>query len=237
MYDTPKKNLFYLNLILVLLLAGFFLKAEEEEYERLQDFKRFKKDNKIIDEEREKGLAVYLEELDKEAFESRKALQEYKKQKKTERNSEDSKYYEEYLKEKKDQEQVYQEDLDEYLKDKKKYSSGKYKRPFSEEFELGILSDRPRYDYKKRALYGAKPKFKSSEGKGSSSGGASGTNSFPGSNNSRPDNNFTPPAPVDPFFDDIPPPPPPMPMDDGGGFNNDGFIPPPPPPPMFDGEF
>ena len=110
--------------------------------------------------------------------------------------------------------------------------------------ELGLPEDRPRYDVKKRVLYGATSHF----GKGS--GPSGGGSSFPDSGSG----GFTPsgggggmdefPAPPTSFPDDSfdlppPPPPPPMPFDDSTGLNApfDDFPPPPPPPPADDFQF
>lgn len=211
--------------------------SQESEFERLDGFKTQKKENAILDREREKGYAAYLESLEKEAFEKKQALEDYKKAKKLVKPSEDTAYYKQYLMEQSKREKEYDENLKEYLREKKKWSFKNFKRPFSEEFELDIFLHRPRYDYKKRAMYGAKPKYKISPGASSSGGG-----SYVPPDLGR-DSGFIPPPPppmepMEPFIDDMPPPPPPMPMDGMGDFNNDGFIPPPPPPPpMFDGEF
>lgn len=207
------------------------VRSQESEVERLSGFKTFKKENAIYDGEREKGYAVYLEQLEKEAYDRKKALEDYRKSRKQEKSLEETSYYLEYRKEVLKDQKEYEESLSQYLKEKKKWTSSRFKRPFSEEYELDILSDRPRYDYKKRALYGAKPKFKQAPSS-SNSGGSY----VPPPPDFGGDGGFIPPPPP-PFepFDEIPPPP--MPLD-GGDFNNDGFIPPPPPPPpMFDGEF
>lgn len=221
---------------LLIVVNGY---GQESEVERLGGFKTFKKESSVYDREREKGYAAYLENLEKEAFEKKKALQEHRKSKKEERPLEETKYYTEYKKDVLEDQQDYEDSLKAYMAEKKKWSSAKFKRPFSEEFELDILSDRPRYEYKKRAMYGAKPKYKPapSANTGSSSGGY-----VPPPPDFGGDGGFIPPPPPPPPpfepMDEIPPPPP-MPMDGLGDFNNnDGFIPPPPPPPpMFDGEF
>lgn len=218
----------------ILLFVGH-ARGQESEVERLDGFKSFKKENSIYDREREKGYAAYLEALEKQAFENKKSLEDYRKNKKLEKPLEETKYYSEYKKDQLEDQKEYEEAQKNYLAEKKKWSSAKFKRPFTEEFELDILSDRPRYEYKKRAMYGAKPKYKPAPGTGSSAGGY-----VPPPPDFGGDGGFIPPPPPPPAFepmDEIPPPPP-MPMDGMGDFNNDGFIPPPPPPPpMFDGEF
>jgi hypothetical protein len=220
-----------------ILLSFGLVNAQESEVERLSGFKKFKKDSQIYDQERQKAYSAYLESLEKDAFDQKKALEEYRKVKKTEKPLEDTKYYQQYLDAKVAEQKDADDGLAEFMKEKKKWNAKKYDRPFTEEYELGLLTERPRYDYKKRALYGAKPKYKvatPSTGAAASSPGAySPPFDYGGDNGYIP----PPPPPMEPFLDEIPPPPP-MPMDGMGDFNNDGFIPPPPPPPpMFDGEF
>jgi hypothetical protein len=107
----------------------------------------------------------------------------------------------------------------------------------SEDQELGLDQQRPRFDFTKRPDYGGPLKY----GKIDSGGSRSSSPSFPSGNSFPPPPSFPNdsdnPAAID-DFGDIPPPPPPMPFPNGGGDFDDGMgsdFPPPPPPP-FPGE-
>jgi hypothetical protein len=107
---------------------------------------------------------------------------------------------------------------------------------------LGLDTERPRYDYRKRAMFGAKQKLGSSASSGPSGSGS--TPSFGGRGSLPPpptfddisgaDNGYVPAPNMDDFGDIPPPPPPPPPMYDGGtpdfggGTGGGDFIPPPP---------
>jgi hypothetical protein len=223
----------------------FFLSssmAQQSEVERLRGFKRFKNQNKMFDAEREEGYTEYLEDLEKDLLRQHRALAEFKKKRRLEVPLEETKYYQQYLNSKKEEQDEYDESLEGYLKEQKKWGSEKFKRPFSEEFELDIVSDRPRYEIKKRALYGGKPKYEKKSAASGAPGMSSGAKSSNSGGSGKSEGSVPPPLPPpgEPFYEDIPPPPPPppMPMEGMEDFGNDGFIPPPPPPPpMFDGEF
>ncbi len=223
------------------------IEEQEMEQERLSGYKDQISESQIYDRERLRAYKAYLEELEKDVFEKRKALRDFKRDQDLQGKKDDeADRFEEFNREKIDEQKDYEEKRAEYVKNKKKNHAIEAQRDFTEEEELDIFLDRPRYNYKKRAMYGAKPKYKvAKSGKGSS--GASPPDFGADSGYIPP----PPPPPVDmpnePFYDEIPPPPPPpapMPNSDfGGGVQGngefgDGYIPPPPPPPpMFDGEF
>ncbi|MCB0368357.1 MAG: hypothetical protein KDD45_02690 [Bdellovibrionales bacterium] len=220
------------------------LQAAESEMKRLDGFRQFKKDSQAYDYEREKAYSAYLENLEKEAFDREKAIEDYRKNKKKTKPLEDTPAYLDDLQVKLAWQKKYEEDLQSYKAQREAFFYKKQHRPFSEEYELDILSNRPRYEYQKRALYGAKPKYKKVPMNEYGGAPASGMPYLPSdAGNDSSDIPPPPPLPPDisqPFLDEIPPPPP-MPMDGGYDYNGDGndgdFIPPPPPPPMFDGEF
>jgi hypothetical protein len=232
--------------------SGATLMARTQEHqleqERLSGYKDHVVESQIYDRERLRSYRAFLESVEKDIFEKNKALRDFKKMKKLEKQESDAvEDYQAFLDSKKKEDKEYEIAKKEYQKNKKIGQAIEAKRDFTEAEELGIFVERPRYDYKKRALYGAKPTYKTAA-KSSNSGGSSGS----GSGNYTPpdfaaDSGYIPPPPPPPpdmpndtFYDEIPPPPPPpMPgADFGDGGMGDGYIPPPPPPPpMFDGEF
>ncbi len=127
-----------------ILLSFGLVNAQESEVERLSGFKKFKKDSQIYDQERQKAYSAYLESLEKDAFDQKKALEEYRKVKKTEKPLEDTKYYQQYLDAKVAEQKDADDGLAEFMKEKKKWNAKKYDRPFTEEYELGLLTERPR---------------------------------------------------------------------------------------------
>lgn len=222
------------------------IEEHEMDKERLSGYKDHIVENQIYDRERLRSYRAYLETVEKELFDRDKSLKDFKKQKKDNvaKHSE-VKGYQEYLKERRQEDRNYAEALKEYKKNEKKSRAVEARRDFSEEEELGIFVERPRYDYKKRAMYGAKPKYKIATSKGGATSSGGGSNTYNPPPDIGVDSGYIPPPPPpppdmpfnEPFFDEIPPPPPPPPMGDFGNEFGDGYIPPPPPPPMFDGEF
>ncbi len=234
-----------LMLSLVLALPALArIQEHEMEQERLSGYKEYVEESQIYERERLRSYRAYLESVEKDIFEKNKALRDFKKTKKIEQQeSDEADNYKEYLEAQKKEQKTIDIALQEYRKNQRRSKTIESKRDFTEEEELGIFVERPRYDYKKRAMYGAKPKYKSAAKSGS--GGSSGS-SVP---DFATDSGYIPPPPPpmpaelpnEPFYDEIPPPPPPplpFPGDYGDGGMGDGYIPPPPPPPpMFDGEF
>jgi hypothetical protein len=235
---------FILRTSLALAMMDFscVAKAQEDHPEvvRTEGFKEYKRQKKFIEEEREKGLSLHLERQEIERREYDEALKEYRKEKAKEKPPELTPLYKEYLASKDEDQRQNQADLEEFREDKKAQNRELKIVHLDPMEELGLPEDRPRYDIKKRALYGATTKhFGRVSGAGVPDSGSSG-----GSGGS---SNFTPPSSgFDEFpppssggfpednFDVPPPPPPPMPFDDGGtSFNTpfEDFPPPPPPPP------
>lgn len=222
------------------------IQEHEMEQERLSGYKEYVDENQIFDRERLRSYRAYLESVEKDLFEKSKSLRDFRKTKKIEKQESDEiDNYKEFLSEQLKQDKADNVAMQEYRKNQRKSKAIQDKRDFTEEEELGIFVERPRYDYKKRALYGAKPKYKIATKAGSGAGGGGASSPSP---DFATDSGYIPPPPPplpaempnEPFYDEIPPPPPPpFPADFGnGGEMGDGYIPPPPPPPpMFDGEF
>ncbi len=223
------------------------IQEHEMEQERLSGYKEYVDENQIFDRERLRSYRAYLESVEKDLFEKSKSLRDFRKTKKIEKQESDEiDNYKEFLSEQLKQDKADNVAMQEYRKNQRKSKAIQDKRDFTEEEELGIFVERPRYDYKKRALYGAKPKYKIATKPGSGAGGGGASSPSP---DFATDSGYIPPPPPplpaelpnEPFYDEIPPPPPPpFPADfgNGGGEMGDGYIPPPPPPPpMFDGEF
>lgn len=236
-----------MNLPVRILLSLFIItpalaRVQEHEVEqaRLSGYKEYIEENQAYERERLRSYRAYLESVEKDMFEKNKALHDFKRNKKIEQQeSDEPDNYKDYLAEQKKDEKNADIALQEYKKNQRRSKLMEARRDFTEEEELGIFVERPRYDYKKRAMYGAKPKYKTAE-KSISEGGGS---AFPAVPDFATDSGYIPPPPPppmnEPFYDEIPPPPPmPFPADYGDGDMGDGYIPPPPPPPpMFDGEF
>lgn len=228
------------------------------ERERLSGFAEQRKENEQFQRARERGEQGYYEELDQIEAQKRRDLEAYRKTKKNKLMAEDGPEAKEDEADKKRYQAQYEEQREIYFRTRTKQEILDRKKlglP-SEAQELGLDENRPRYDYRKRATYGATPKF----GKKSVSAGSSSSGGFSGSSSP----SFPPPPTFDDFgnqdggfipapnmddFGDVPPPPPPPPPpfgdDFGGGFgggfgvppNFNDFPPPPPPPPFGEGDF
>ncbi|MGZ3769596.1 MAG: hypothetical protein ACXVCP_10620 [Bdellovibrio sp.] len=238
--------------ILVSLLSSFSW-AQTSERTRLSGFEEFKKEEGQFDTARAKGEKAHLEEEEQWINQRNRNLNEYKKEKKQAEISDDGPEAKADAAEKKKYAEVHEKNRKDYVIEKskeEKISREDLKLP-SESQELGLNETRPRYDYKKRVLYGARQKFGKTPAETASSSSPGRPGSVPGSG---PTPNFPPPPTFDDFgdngyvpapmppddFGDMPPPPPPPPPppfggDDFGG--GDSFPPPPPPPPPFDGDF
>lgn len=205
--------------------------------DRLSGFAQQKVDKKVTDREREKGKTVYLEELEQWERIRKAALADHKKQIKAQSPQEDGPEDREDRRGKINAKKEYEELRIDYVHLKEQAAQQKRKKiALSEEEELGLYDpDRPRFDYKKRQLYGARPKSSrpsaggGSFGGGSSGGGGGSFDDFP------PPPSFDGggyiPPPMMPEYDETMPPPPPPPFEDGD------FPPPPPPPPGDFGDF
>lgn len=221
------------------------VQEHEMEHERLSGYKEYVEESQVYERERLRSYRAYLESVEKDLFEKNKALRDFKKNQKIEKQeSDEADNYSEYLEAQAKDQKTADIALEEFKRNQRRSRAIEAKRDFTEEEELGIFVERPRYDYKKRAMFGAKPKYKSAAKSGSGGGSGASAPDF------ATDSGYIPPPPPpmpaelpnEPFYDEIPPPPPPplpFPGDYGNGeMGGDGYIPPPPPPPpMFDGEF
>ena len=223
---------------------GEYSKLVLSELERLDEAQ--KETKKEINEKLDKLLSLQQSVVDLKKWKEEKAepdiqsLKEFKEElKKQKKSDSESDSFHVFLKEKKEESKDYDDSKREFIKAQKRSHAIESKRDFTEEEELNVFLNRPRYEYRKRALFGAKPNYKVAT-KSTSSSPTSTQPEF------GTDSGYIPPPPPppmpsdmpnEPFYDEIPPPPPPpLPSDFGNDFG-DGYIPPPPPPPMFDGEF
>lgn len=219
-----------------------FAQIEHPELERVRGFNDYKKQRRLNDREREKGLALHLEKVEMEQREYRESLQEHRRMKRTEKPLEATPFYKENVRDRERDKQKRLQEQEEFIADKKVEKRLLNQAQINKLEELGLPEDRPRFDVKKRTLYGAASPFD----KAPPSSGGGGSNSFAPSDGGFP---TPPPAPFDEFPPpptfpgddnfDLPPPPPPMPYDEGMGMNNPPFdeFPPPPPPPGDDFQF
>lgn len=226
------------------------LKEElQHEANRRKAFIEFQDEKKKTEKEQNKGLALWLEEQEQWDSAREKSVNEHKKTRTPARKmlidpqgqpQEISKEYYDDLAVKEHAQRVVEEGRKQHIQIKKNIiAQYQPKDVVSEEDELAIYNQRPRYDLRKRGR-NKWTKFGVSLG-GQSGTPASGYNSggFQGGDSS----DFPPPPPPTDFtnvpqdnFDDFPPPPPPA-TDFGNapGMYDSGFgdapIPPPPPPP------
>ena len=242
-------SILFTSVLLVGLFFASSAKAQEEhpEVKRTRGYEDYNRQKKLIEQERDRGLSLHLEKLEIEKREAAVALEEYRKIKRKEKPLEYTEAYQENLAERKKEKKITEEELEEFRADKKIEKRQLEQAHLNKMEELGLPEDRPRFDIKKRALYGATAKFgKSNQLGGGSSGGGGSFDGGGGSNYTPPPaNSFDefPPPPSFPGEDNFdlppPPPPPPMPFDDGGMGNAAPFddFPPPPPPPVEDFNF
>lgn len=217
------------------LLIYFPAQAQES---RLQAYKKHREVQDTMEREREKGLTAYLEEQEQWQRRRLMAIEEQKAHKKERAERRGSKAYKEYTEERLEDFKQDDEVLKEYTRAKKAIKADASPK-LSEYVEYGLIEQRPRYNNKKRALYGAKPNYKpGGNAEHSFSPGNIGSPSSPGFNSGAgaggpmppsgmPETSasdfFEPPQSLPPTFDENdfpppPPPPPPPPFDDGEGF-------------------
>lgn len=248
---------YFSNLFLNVIFFGFGLfalffssvvakaQALHPEVRRTRGFEEYKRQKKLLEVDRDKGLAAHLETVELEKREYEAALEAHRRQKKKEKPLEYTPAYTEKKAERREDQIRSEKDLESFRAEKKAERKLLEQAHLNKMEELGLPEDRPRFDLNKRALYGATTSFgKSKSGGGSGFGGGSpGGFSAPDSYSPPPPSSFDefPPPPT--FPDDSfdlppPPPPPPMPFDDGMGMSApfDEF-PPPPPPPVDDFQF
>lgn len=211
----------------------------QHEANRRKAYKEFEDEKKKSEKEQNKGLSLWLEEQEQWDLTREKAIFEYKKNKR-ETPQEGSKEYYADLAEKERAQHVVEEGRKQHIAIKKNIiAQFSPQNVTSEEEELGIYTNRPRYDLRKRGR-NKWTKGGSSFGGGGSSGGYS-----PGGGFQTDYNDFPPPPPPDfnavpqDSFEDFPPPPPPTDFGNAPGTFDSGFgdapIPPPPPPPPPEG--
>ncbi|MDG0816379.1 hypothetical protein [Bdellovibrio svalbardensis] len=236
------RKLIFLLLLSTFSREGFAAGAEET---RLLGFAEHQNNGKQFDKARAQGERGYLEESEQWENQRQRELADYKKSKKSKEMDDDGPEFKADALAKKQFDVEYQQTRKEFIEKKsqeEKLSRADKKLP-TEAQELGLDMERPRYEYRKRAAFGGKPKFGSAAAAagGSSYGGGSGGSSFPPpptfDDFSGGGGGYVPAPNLPEDFGDVPPPPPPPPPgfgEDtfGGGYGTD-FAPPPPPPPPF----
>lgn len=230
------------------LLLGASAGAQSSEKDRLSGFAEHYEDQERFGRAREQGEKAYFEEEEQWENQKSRALKDYKATKKSESMSDEGP-------EAKADATAKKEYLDSYEKERRTYAKERAKQDVvvrenanlpSEAQELGLDRERPRYDYSKRALYGAQPKYgKGAPGSGGTFGGESPRAISPGGTSFPPpptfddfsdnDGGYVPAPNIPEDYGDVPPPPPPppIPMGDDFGGESDFPSPPPPPPPPF----
>lgn len=235
-YDVSMR----LHLFFTLLTLSAAASAHPE-LDRLRGFAEHQEEVRRYDLSREKGEVAYYEELEKWERERIAAAQEYQKRKVSQSPKEGGPEWLKDREEKKAFEMELEKARKAHVAAKDSFDRRNYKNLPSESEELGLISERPRYDYRRRASFGATPRF----GSEASGGGSSSRGSFGGSSGGG--SSFPPPPRFDDFgdgdtgfvpapnlgeydsggdFPPPPPPPPPPPFSDTGEFPD---LPPPPP--------
>ncbi|MGZ3772250.1 MAG: hypothetical protein ACXVCY_00150 [Pseudobdellovibrionaceae bacterium] len=225
--------------------------SQTSEKARLSGFNEHNKEQEQFDTARAKGERAHLEEEEQWENQKNRTLHEYKKTKKKAEISDDGPEAKADDAEKKKFAEAYSKNKQDYLKEKSKQEKVVREDAHlpSEAQELGLEVTRPRYNYRKRPLYGARQKYGKMPGASSngSSGSSSGGSPYSGNSGST----FPPPPTFDDFgdggyipapnmpddFGDVPPPPPPSSFGNDFGGSDSFPPPPPPPPPPFGGDF
>ncbi|KYG65113.1 hypothetical protein AZI87_11110 [Bdellovibrio bacteriovorus] len=239
---------FFISIVVALFCANSW--AQNAEIQRLSGFAQHQKNLDQFDVARSKGERAHLEEEEQWENQKLRALEDYKSRKSSVRMSEDGPEAQADAAAKRKVAQEYEESREKYAAQKSKLTAIDRQALHlpTEATELGLDELRPRYDYRKRAMFGAQSKF-GRPGSSSSSGGSSGFGGGGGSSFPPPptfddfgggDGGYVPAPNMSDDFGDVPPPPPPPPPgfgDDFGGFQGGAdFPPPPPPPPPFGDE-
>lgn len=119
--------------------------------ERLKSYKSEVSNNKIYENEREKGLGEFLEEQEKWDLIRERGLREYRKQKRSESLDESSDEYKQDLKEKEKVQSLYEKSRRTHVKTRNKIRVQQPKNISQlETEELQLSVDRPRYEIRKR---------------------------------------------------------------------------------------
>lgn len=235
-----KKLLFFL-LLSTFSREAFSAGADEV---RLRGFAEHQSDGVQYDKARAQGERGYLEEVEQWDNQRQREAEEYRKLKKSKEMPDEGPAFKADAEDKKLAAVEYEKTRRAYLAEKlqdDKLSHADKTLP-TEIQELGLDRERPRYDYRKRAVFGGKPKF--GQTANANSGGAKSNFPAPPSfeDFGGAGGGYVPAPNMPEDFGDVPPPPPPPPPgfgeeNFGGGYGND-FPPPPPPPPVFDdGDF
>ena len=224
----------------------------EYETKRRNDFSNQRLSKKTFEREREKGLALFLEEQEKWDVTRDKGLKEQRANRlKTREMDESSPEYMQDQKAKKKYQAELEINRQKQIATKQQvFELFKNKVKVSEEEELSVYNDRPRFALRTRGSNKWSAKAKAGSGSGFSSGSSSGSNSpgatFDSNNGSSAPFDY-PPVPNQDYipsdnFEDLPPPPPMMPYEGYGApgsaqppnFEGGDYPPPvgyPPPPP------
>lgn len=245
---NPFLNVFFFGLgLLIVLISTSLVSAQvlHPEVRRTRGFEEYKRQRKLLDVDRDKGLAAHLETVELEKREYQQALEAHRKQKKKDKPLEYTEAYTEKKAERREEIAKAEKDLESFRAEKREERRQLQQAHLNKMEELGLPEDRPRFDLDKRALYGATTNFGKSKSLGGSGGSSSSGGGFSSPDYSPPPSSFDefPPPPSFPGEDNFdlppPPPPPPMPFDDGMGMNQAPFdeFPPPPPPPVDDFQF
>lgn len=225
--------------LFIVIMAPSLVLAQSREEVRLDGFAQHQKNGKQFENARSQGEKAYLEEQEQWELSRQRTLADYKKKKAAQVMEDEGPEFQ--------ADQVTKKKWDANREiEREKYAAKRHDEVLnrkakglpSEEVELNIAEERPRYDYRKRASFGA-TKHSTSTSSGGSAPARSGGAPWTGGGGS----NFPTPPPFDDFggegyvpaqnapedFGDIPPPPPPPPVFED---NFDG--PNPLPPPVFD---
>lgn len=204
---------------------------------RIKSYKGEAENNKVFENEREKGLGEFFEDQEKWDLIRERGLRDYLKQKRVQKSYEGSPEHQQYLKETAEALNQYEKGRSIYVTTRNKIRSQQTQEIAQlekEEFQLKL--NRPRYDLQKRN------RNKWVTASGSKMGGGSSSSSG-GYQNSNIQNNYPPPtqdysnAPSNEGFDTMPPPPVYDNVPYDPSFGGDMSIPPPPPPPPPDYDF
>lgn len=198
------------------------LKGELEfDVQRRNDFSSYKKQNGLFEKEREKGLSLFLEEQEKWDITREKGIAEQRALRAQEKHMDESgPEYQEDLRKKMQYEKSQEVARKRHVQTRDQIQNiFQHKVKVSEEDELDIYNDRPRYSLRARG----KNKWVSQGSKSGGSSGSSGSSGFlpspGGSVYDYPPPQATEYVPTD-NFEELPPPPPMMPYDSYGNPNN-----------------
>lgn len=207
---------------------------------RSSQFRKDRDAKKIYDNEREKELALFLEQQEKWELVRERGLTEYRNRKQDKSPTDDGPEYKEDLKlklaDEKKKEAARITVVQTRNRVNAKNSSGSSQQELE---ELNLEQNRPRFDRRKR---GKNKWVKGTPAANSSAGSGGGFAPPPAAFDDFPSQPDFMPMPAVDGFEEIPPPPPPPVNFDGSLGYGSGFDPgfgdlPPPPPPLLDDDF